>query len=158
MTRSKFSIKAVLLAGGVGLSMAAFAGSEPAAAQGYSDAYNCPAGYVNYPTSGCLPGAFHEPYDYEYPYGAYYGGLREFGHGMGAGGTIVDHGMGFHHSIVGVGHFGGGGFGHGMGMGIADGHNIGGGSPLSSVTLPAVLRQRAPSGARVFWRLPCFRY
>jgi hypothetical protein len=36
-------------------------------------------------------------------------------------------GMGFHHSIVGVGHFGGGAFGYGMGMGIAGGHNLGGG-------------------------------
>ena len=40
-------------------------------------------------------------------------------------GSIVDHGMGFHHSIVGVGHFGGGGFGHGMAGGF--GHGGGGG-------------------------------
>jgi hypothetical protein len=82
MTRSKLSTKVVLLASGIGLSLAAFAGSQPAAAQGYSDAYNCPAGYVNYPTYGCLPGAAYEPYDYGYgygygyPYGAYYGGPR----------------------------------------------------------------------------------
>ena len=48
-----------------------------------------------------------------------------FAHGMGAGGSIVHHGMGFHHSIVGVGHFGGGGFGHGMVGGF--GHGGGGG-------------------------------
>jgi hypothetical protein len=33
--------------------------------------------------------------------------------------------MGFHHSIVGVGNFGGGGFGHGMAGGF--GHGGGGG-------------------------------
>jgi hypothetical protein len=56
MARSKFSIKA-LLAGGIGLSMAGFAGSQPAAAQSYSDGYSCPAGYVYDPTYGCtLPG------------------------------------------------------------------------------------------------------
>ena len=67
MTRSKFSIKATLLASGIGLSMAAFPGSQPAAAQSYSDEYSCPAGYVYDPTYGCtLPGDAYEPYDYGY--------------------------------------------------------------------------------------------
>jgi hypothetical protein len=122
MTRSKLSTKVVLLASGIGLSLAAFAGSQPAAAQGYSDAYNCPAGYVNYPTYGCRPGAAYEPYDYGYgygyPYGAYYGGPREFGHGFGHGMGDHFHGGGFAHAV-------GGGFGHGMGGGF--GHGGGGG-------------------------------
>ena len=108
MTRSKLSTNAVLLAGASGLSVAAFAG-QPAAAQEY-----CPDSLVPDPSFGCT--ADYNPYAYGYPY--YYGGYgwyrggHGFGHGMGAGGTIVDHGMGFHHSIVGVSHFGGGGFGH----------------------------------------------
>jgi hypothetical protein len=70
MTRSKFSIKAALLAGGIGLSMAGFAGSQPAVAQSYSDGYACPAGYVYDPAYGCtLPGD---------AYGS-------FGHGMAGG-------------------------------------------------------------------------
>ena len=117
MTRSTLSTKVVLLASGIGLSLAAFAGSQPAAAQSYSDTYNCPAGYVNYPTYGCLPGAAYEPYDYGYPYGGYYGGLREFGHGLGHGMGDA-HGGGFAHGVD-------GGFGHGMGGGF--GHGGGGG-------------------------------
>jgi len=63
MTRSKFSIKAALLAGGIGLSMAGFAGSQPAAAQSYSDEYSCPAGSVYNLTYGCtLPGATYDTY------------------------------------------------------------------------------------------------
>ena len=50
MTRSKFSTKAVLLATAIGLSTAAFAGSQPAAAQSYSGEYACPAGTVYDPT------------------------------------------------------------------------------------------------------------
>lgn len=127
MTRSKLSTKAILLASGIGLSIAAFAGSEPAAAQAYSDEYNCPAGSVYEPTYGCtVAGDAYEPYDYGYygylPYGAYgsyYGGHRDFGHGFA-------HGMdrGFNHG-VGFAHAGGGGFGHGMGGGF--GHGGGGG-------------------------------
>ena len=67
MTRSKFSIKAALLAGGIGLSMPGFAGSQPAAAQSLSDQYSCPAGYVYDPTYGCtVPDGAYEPYDYGY--------------------------------------------------------------------------------------------
>ena len=119
MTRSKFSTKVVLLATAIGLSTVAFAGSQPAAAQSYT----CPAGLAYDPSYGCTLGG-----DYGYPDGLYYGRHEfghGFGHGMGAGGSIVDHGMGFHHSIVGVGHFGGGGFGHGMAGGF--GHGGGGG-------------------------------
>ena len=126
MTRSRFSTKSVVLATAIGLSTVAFAGSQPAAAQSYP----CPAGFVYDPTYGCVAAGEDDYGYYGHPDGLYYGRHHEFGHGfghgMGAGGSIVDHGMGFHHSIVGVGHFGGGGF-HGMGMGIAGGHNIGGG-------------------------------
>ena len=148
MTRSKFSIKAALLAGGIGLSMAGFAGSQPAAAQSYSDEYSCPAGSVYDLTYGCT---LHDYGYYGYlpygGYGSYYGGHREFGHGfghtgMGAEGTIAHHGMGFR-SIgvahvgsdgfadrgVNVAHLGRGGFAHGMGVAHVGGfgHSIGGG-------------------------------
>ena len=122
MTRSKFSPKVVLLATAIGLSVA-FVGSQPAAAQSYT----CPAGLAYDPSYGCTLGGDDYGY-YGYPDGLYYGRHEfghGFGHGMGAGGSIVDHGMGFHHSIVGVGHFGGGGFGHGMAGGF--GHGGGGG-------------------------------
>ena len=123
MTRSKLSTKVVLLASGIGLSLAAFAGSQPAAAQ----SYNCPAGFVYDPTYGCtLAGESYAPYNYGnygyLPYGAYgsyYGGHREFGHGFGHGmGGDVNHSVGFAHG-------GGGDFGHGMGGGF--GHGGGGG-------------------------------
>jgi len=126
MTRSKLSTKVILLVGGIGLSMAAFAGSQPVAAQSYSDEYSCPAGSVYDPTYGCtVSGDAYEPYDYGYygysPYGAYgahYGGHREFGHGFAHSiGGGFNHGAGFAH--------GGGGFGHGMGGGF--GHGGGGG-------------------------------
>ena len=93
MTRSKLSNKVMLLVGGMGLSIAAFAG-HPAAAQDYS----CPAGYVYDPDYGCTtPGS---DYDYDYggylPYGAYgyyHDGHHEFGHGFGHGmGASVNHG------------------------------------------------------------------
>ena len=117
MIRSTLSTKVLLLAGAIGLSVAAFTGSRPAAAQGYSDGFDCPAGSVAEPTYGCTqPGDAYEPYDYGYygylPYGAYgsyYGGHREFGHGMGGD----FHGGGFAHA--------GGGFGHGMGGGFGQG-------------------------------------
>jgi hypothetical protein len=144
MTRSKFSMKAALLAGGIGLFLGGFVELPTAAAQSYSDEYRCPAGFVYDPTYGStLPGDAYHDFGYygSLPYGTYepyYGGHREFGHGfghgMGGGRSIVDQGMGIHHSIVGVGHFGGGGFAHvggfghgGIGMGIAGGHSIGGG-------------------------------
>ena len=47
MTRSKLSSKVMLLIGGIGLSIAAFAG-QPAGAQEY-----CPDGLVPDPTLGC---------------------------------------------------------------------------------------------------------
>ena len=58
MNRSKLSSKVLLLATGIGLSTAAFAGSQPAAAQDTFPAYNvalgaCPAGTVYDPTYGC---------------------------------------------------------------------------------------------------------
>jgi hypothetical protein len=149
MTRSKFSTKAALLAGSIGLSMAGFAGSQPAVAQSYSDEYSCPAGSVYDLTYGCtLPGATYDtygaygtygsyaPYDYGYygyqpygSYGSYYGGHPEFNHGFGhmgkgAEGTIAHHGMGFGRSIS-AAHFGGvnvahlGRGGFAHGMGVA---------------------------------------
>jgi hypothetical protein len=126
MTRSKLSTKVILLATGIGLSMAAFAGSQPAAAQSFLDEYECPIGSVYDPTYGCtVTSDAYQPYDYGYygylPYGAYgsyYGGHREFGHGFGHGMRGgVNHGVGFAH--------GGGGFAHGMGGGF--GHGGGGG-------------------------------
>jgi hypothetical protein len=117
MTRSKLSTKVVLLASGIGLSLAAFAGSKPAAAQSYSDEYTCAAGSVYDPTFGCtLPGDAYDDYGY-LPYGAYYGGHREFGHGFGHGMGSDFHRGGFAHGV-------GGGFGHGMGGGF---HGGGGG-------------------------------
>jgi hypothetical protein len=125
MTRGKFSIKAALLAGGIGLSIAAMAGALPAAAQSYSDEYSCPAGYVYDPTYGCtVPGDAYAPYDYGYygylPYGvyeSYYGEHREFGHGFG-------HGMrgSFDHGGIGADHFGGGMAGGFHGGGFGGGH------------------------------------
>jgi len=126
MTRSKLSTKALLLATGIGLSTAVFAGSQPVAAQSYPDEYTCPAGSVYDPTYGCtVAGDAYEPYDYGYygylpygAYGAYYGGHREFGHGFAHGmGGAFNHGVGFAH--------GGGDFGRGMGGGF--GHGGGGG-------------------------------
>jgi hypothetical protein len=119
MTRSKFSTKAILLAGGIGLCTAAFAGSQPAAAQSFLDEYECPIGSVYDPTYGCtVTSDAYQPYDYGYygylPYGAYgsyYVGHREFGHGFGHGmGGGFNRGIGFAHG-------GGGGFGHGGGGG-----------------------------------------
>jgi len=112
MTRSKVSTKVVLLTSGIGLSIAAFAGSQPAAAQSYS--YTCPDGFTYDATYGCIePGADDYAYYGYYPYGTYglyYGGHREFGHGYDHGISHADHG-------IGVAHFGGGGFGHGGGGG-----------------------------------------
>jgi len=108
MTRSKLSIKAALVAGG--LSIAALTGSLPAAAQEYT----CPGGYVYDPSYGCTAPDYGYTYDYGYlPYG-YYDGHRDFGHGFGhgIGGGFADRG-------VNVAHLGGGGFGgfHGGGFG-----------------------------------------
>ena len=120
MTRSKLSTKVVLLAGGIGLSIAAFAGSQPAAAQ----TYTCPAGSAYDPTYGCTVGGVGD-YGYYYgdPYGAY-GTVRRWGaplyhHGMG--GTVgVDRGFS-------AAHYWGGGFAHGMGGGFHGGGFGGGG-------------------------------
>jgi hypothetical protein len=123
MIRSKLSTKVILLAGGIGLSMAAFAGSQPAAAQSYSEEYTCPAGAVYDPTYGCtLSGDAYEPYDYgDYgylPYGAYglyHGDHRQFDHGFAHGVGGFNHGAGFAHSVGSFGHGMGGSFGHGGG-------------------------------------------
>src|SRR6476659_1564009 len=115
MTRSKFSTKAVLLATAIGLSTAAFAGSQPAAAQSYSGEYACPAGTVYDPTYGCTTAGADDFGYYDYPGGTVLYGRHGhgFGHmGIGADGSIVHHGMGFDHSIS-AAHFGGGGFAHG---------------------------------------------
>ena len=94
MARSKLSSKVLLLVGGIGLSIAAFAG--PAAAQEY-----CPDGLVPDPTYGCTDYGYSD-FAYGYlPYGGYgwHHGGHSFGHGMGGG---------FNHGI-GAAHFGGGG-------------------------------------------------
>ena len=125
MIRSKFSAKVVLLATGIGLSTAAFTGSQPAAAQSYSGEYTCPAGTVYDPTYGCTNEGADDFGYYGYPdglYGPYYGrhldhGVSHgFGHmGIGADGAVAHHGMGFGRSI-GAAHFGGTGFAHSMGV------------------------------------------
>jgi hypothetical protein len=123
MTRSKLSTKVVLLATGIGLSVAAFAGSQPAAAQSYSDEYTCPAGTVYDPTYGCTTAGADDFGYYDYPGGTVLYGRHGhgFGHmGIGAEGTIAHHGMGFGRSIS-AAHFGGDGFGHGMGGGFDHG-------------------------------------
>ena len=119
MTRSKLSTKVVLLATGIGLSMAAFAGSQPAAAQSFLDEYECLIGSVYDPTYGCtVAGDAYQPYDYGYYGYLPYGGHREFGHGFGHGmGGGVNRGVGFAHGGDGFAHGMGGGFGHGGGGG-----------------------------------------
>jgi hypothetical protein len=125
MIRSKFSTKAILLAAGIGLSTAAFAGSQPAAAQSYT----CPGGLAYDPAVGCSTLGWD---DYGYWDGGYYGYptvLRghpdhRFDHGFDHGrmGGMAGHmGRG-----VGVAHFGGGGFAHGMGGGFGGFHGGGG--------------------------------
>src|SRR5215469_16118962 len=107
MIRSKLSAKAILLATGIGLSAAAFTGSQPAAAQSYT----CPDGLVYDPAYGCTTLGSN---DQGYWDGGYYGYptvLR--GH--------PDH-RGFDH-----------GFGHGMGgLGHMDGRG-GRGGPCQSI-------------------------
>ena len=124
MIRSKFSTKAILLAAGIGLSTAAFAGSQPAAAQSYT----CPDGLASDPIDGCTLGGNDYGYwdggYYGYPYGLYYGqhfDHRGFDHGFGHGMGGWDHGIGH------VAHFGGGGFAHGVGGGFHGGGFGGGG-------------------------------
>jgi hypothetical protein len=135
MNRSRLSLKTIILASGIGLGAAALGGSQPAAAQSYSDDYSCPAGYIYDPSYGCtLSGYAYEPYDYGYygylPYGNYGSyGIRQhafghgFGHGMG-GGFAHDVGGGINHGAA-FAHGGGGGFGRGMAGGF--GHGGGGG-------------------------------
>ena len=67
MTRSKFSTKVLLLAGAIGLSTAAFAGLQPAAAQSYSDEYACPVGRMYDPTYGCTTESTDDFGYYGYP-------------------------------------------------------------------------------------------
>jgi hypothetical protein len=50
MNRSKLSLKTMMLVSGIGLAAAALGGSQPAAAQSYSDDYSCPAGYIYDPS------------------------------------------------------------------------------------------------------------
>jgi hypothetical protein len=126
MTRSKFSIKAALLAGGIGLSMAGFAGSQPAAAQSYSDGFACPAGTVYAPTYGCNTAGADDFGYYGYPtvlYGRqpdHRGFAHGIGHGMG--------GLGHMGRGVSADHFGGAGFAHGMGVAHVGGFgHMGGG-------------------------------
>jgi len=118
MTRSKLSSKVVLLAGAIGLSVAAFAG-QPAAAQEYT-CQNGTLADTPYECSDFTPYA----YDYGYvPYGGY-GWHRGhgFGHGMDGG---FNHAVGFAHAGGGFhgGGFHGGGF-HGAGF---HGAGLGGG-------------------------------
>jgi uncharacterized membrane protein YgcG len=114
MTRSKLSVKAILLTSAISLVVAAFGGFQPAAAQSYSNDYSCPTGYAYDPIYGCtLSGYAYEPDDYGYyGYAPYYWGYgsyhlsrhHEDGHGLGHDGGGFGHGMG-----GGFGHSGGGG-------------------------------------------------
>ena len=155
MTRSKLSSKVMLLVGGIGLSIAAFAGSQPAAAQSYSDEYACPVGTMYDPTYGCTSESTDDFGYYGYP--TVLRGQSDhhgFGHmGIGADGSIVHHGMGFR--SIGVAHVGGdgfadrgvnvahlgrGGFAHGLGVAHVGGFgHVGGGfggCPLLSLEFP----------------------
>jgi hypothetical protein len=85
MIRSKFSSKAVLLATAIGLSIVAFAGSRPAAAQSYT----CPAGLAYDSSYGCTLGG--DNYGYStilrgHPdrrgFDPAWGGVREIGRGF----------------------------------------------------------------------------
>ena len=67
MIRSKLSSKVMLLVGGIGLSIAAFAGSQPAAAQSYSNEYACPVGTMYDPTYGCTTESTDDFGYYGYP-------------------------------------------------------------------------------------------
>ena len=144
MTRSKFSAKAALLATAIGLSMVAFAGSQPAAAQSYT----CPTGLAYDPGYGCTLGGD----DYGYPtvlYGRHpdhrsfdlgsdpaWGGVREIGrgfyHGPGRGMGGIGRAVGADRGFS-AAHYGGGGFAHGMvvahagGFGGFHGGGFGGG-------------------------------
>jgi hypothetical protein len=133
MTRSKFSTKALLLATSIGLSVAALAGSQPAAAQSYS--YTCPAGFVYDQTYGCTSLGGDDYGYYGYPtvlYGRHphHDGFHHgFGRGIGGLGH-TDRGVAFAHFGGGAhfgrgAHLGGGGFGHGIAGGF--GHVGGGG-------------------------------
>jgi hypothetical protein len=117
MTRSKFSTKVLLLATGIGLSTAAFAGLQPAAAQSYA----CPVGTMYDPTYGCTTESTDDFGGYYgYPtvlYGRHGGFDHGFAHGMGGG---FAHGMGVAH-VGGFGHMGGG-FGGFHGGGFGGGH------------------------------------
>ena len=122
MIRSKLSTKAILLATGIGLSAAAFAGSQPAAAQSYT----CPDGLAYDPSYGCTLGGDDYAYD-GYPTVLYgHPDHRGFDHGLGHGMG----GLGRMDRGIGVAHFGGGGFAHGMGVAHFGGfgaHAMGGG-------------------------------
>ena len=120
MTRSRLSPKVVLTVAGIGLSTAAFAGSQPAAAQSYSGEYACPAGTAYDPTYGCTTAGADDFGYYDYPGGTVLYGRHGhgFGHiGMGAEGTIAHHGMGFR--SIGVAHVGSDGFAD-RGVNVAD--------------------------------------
>ena len=101
--RSKLSTKVVLLAGGIGLSIAAFA--RPAAAQSYT----CPAGTTYDPAYECTT------YDsYAYDDHGYYGYLPYGVYGWHHNDWHHD---GWDHDGYSFGHGMSGGFGHGGGGG-----------------------------------------
>jgi hypothetical protein len=95
MNRSKFSTKALLLVGALGLSVAGLAATQPAAAQGYT----CPIGVYD---PACTSGGYYPYYDY-FPYGYGFRGHHDFDHGFHGG----FHGGGFHGGMAGGFHGGG---------------------------------------------------
>ena len=110
----------LVLAASIGLSIVAFAGSQPVAAQSYS--YTCPDGFVYDPTYGCttLGGDGYGYYGYPtilYGRHPHHDGFDHgFGRGMGGLGH-TDRGAGFAH-FEGGAHFGGRGLGHAMAGGL----------------------------------------
>ena len=101
MTRSKLSTKVVSLVIGIGLSIAAFAGAQPAAAQSYANEQPCPLGTIGNPAYGCtMPGGDFWPYYYSNGYsgyplsGLYGGGVARAGGGGPVGGMTGGFGRG----------------------------------------------------------------
>jgi hypothetical protein len=86
MTRSKLSTKVALLAAGIGLSVATFAGSASAQVYCpdgiYSPYYGC-SDYGVYPYGSGAWSGFHRGFDHHgFGHGGFHAG---FGHGMGGG-------------------------------------------------------------------------
>jgi hypothetical protein len=98
MSRSKFSTKALMLAGALGLSVATLGAAPPAVAQDFA----CPIGTVYDPPYGCSAAGYVDPFYTYFPGYGYRYGHHDFGHMGGF------HGGGFHGGMAGGFHGGGG--------------------------------------------------